>query len=84
MSKITYFSIPLINIKIKELFLHTCVLSGIGTDKIGKVLVGAVTVKGGNHGAPVQTASTAGGSVFALSLLACSLRAPKIECSCSK
>lgn len=64
--------------------IRTCVLSDIGTDKIGKFLVGAVTVNGGNHGAPVQTASTAGGSVFPLSLLMCSLRAPNVECNCSK
>jgi len=53
-------------------------------DKIGKFLGGAVTVNGGNHGAPVQTASTAGGSVLPLSLFMYSFRAPSIECNCSK
>lgn len=64
--------------------MPTCVFSGMGTVTSGKFLTGAVTVKGGNHGAPVHKARTEGKSDFTPSALLYSLRAPKIVCNCSK
>lgn len=60
---------------------NTCVLSGVVRAISGKFLVGTVTAKRGNHGAPVHTASPPGGSVieFRLSLAPYSLRDPSTE-----
>lgn len=64
--------------------MSTCIFSGKVTVTRGKFLAGAVTVKGGNHGAPVHKARTEGKSDFTLSVLLYSFRAPKTECNCSK
>lgn len=62
----------------------TCVFSGRVAVTRGKFFAGAVTVKGGNQGAPVYKANTVGKSDFTPSILLYSFRAPKIECNCSK
>lgn len=62
-----------------ENIISTCVFSGNVTGIRGKFLAGVVTVKGGNHGAPLHKASTEGKSDFTPSALLCSLRVPKIE-----
>lgn len=49
--------------------IFTCGFSGNVTATRGKFLVGAVTVNGGNQGAPVHSANTEGKSDFTPSVL---------------